>query len=158
MLQSDPHGRGNLVCCSLCFLSYFCCLQIFFSHLFAQGIDADIVLFMNKSLFSMLASTIKKLSNKLEPEPATFPDEKKTCLWASSLAYKGLFSGGRAAHVSYTYKVSEFLCCRAWLSAKAGGGSAKGMKVVVRDESQFPLPLPPAALEGPKVAVIYTTA
>lgn len=39
----------------------------------------------------MLASTIKKLSNKLEPEPATFSDEKKTCLWASSLAYKGLF-------------------------------------------------------------------
>lgn len=39
----------------------------------------------------MLGSTIKKLSNKLEPEPATFSDEKKTCSRASSLAYKGLF-------------------------------------------------------------------
>lgn len=56
----------------------------FFLHLFAQGIDADVALFMNKSLFTMSASTIKKLSNKLEPEPATFPHESKTYSWASS--------------------------------------------------------------------------
>lgn len=64
---------------------------IFFSHLFAQGIDADVVLFMNKSLFSVLASTIKKISKKLEFEPATFFHERKTCSWTSSLAFKGLF-------------------------------------------------------------------
>lgn len=48
-----------------------------FSHLFAQEIDADFVLFMNKSLSSMLASIIKKLSNKLEPDPETFSHERK---------------------------------------------------------------------------------
>lgn len=39
--------------------------DIFFSHLFAQGIDADIVLFMNKSLISTLASTIKKIIKQI---------------------------------------------------------------------------------------------
>lgn len=78
------HKAGVISYAALHAFSLTSAVYRFFLHLFAQGIDADVALFMNKSLFTVSASTIKKLSNKLEPEPATFPHESKTYSWASS--------------------------------------------------------------------------